>query len=99
MNVRAAMNYNLFVDQTGLTKYPKITDADKIKYCFLKKSNIMGDDVIAYLDPDFIKDAGLEPYLDYDRMWEDFFISPMKIMLEAVDYDLNENFAMEEWGF
>ena len=97
MNVRAAMNFNLFVDQTGLTKYPQILVSDKIKYIFLKKPNILGDDVIAFLDEDFIEDAGLTKYVDRERMWTDFFIAPMKIMLEAVGYDLDQNFAMEEW--
>jgi len=97
MNVRAAMNFNLFVQETGLTKYPQILDSDKIKYVFLKKPNTLGDDVVAFLDADFITDSGLEKYIDRERMWEDFFISPMKIMLEAVGYDLNQNFDMEEW--
>jgi len=99
MNVRAAMNYNIFLEKTGLTKYPKITDSDKVKYCFLKKPNILGDDVIAYLDSDFIKDSKLERYVDKERMWKDFFLSPMKLMLESVDYDIEQNFSMDEWGF
>jgi len=97
MNVRAAMNFNLFLEGTELTKYPKILVSDKIKYIFLKKPNILGDDVIAFLDEDFIEDAGLTKYVDRERMWEDFFISPMKIMLEAVGYELDQNFAMDEW--
>jgi DNA polymerase elongation subunit (family B) len=97
MNVRAAMNFNLFVETTGLTKYPQILVSDKIKYIFLKKPNILGDDVIAFLDEDFIEDSGLSKYVDKERMWTDFFIAPMKIMLEAVGYDLNQNFDMEEW--
>jgi len=97
MNVRAAMNFNNFIGNTGLTKYPKITDADKIKYIFLKKPNILGDDVIAFIDSQFIEDSGLMKFIDRERMWEDFFISPLKIMLEAVGYELDQNFEMDEW--
>jgi hypothetical protein len=97
MNVRAAKNYNEFLQRVDLPKYPAITDADKIKYIFLKKPNILGDDVIAFLDSDFLIDSGLAKYADYERMWDDFFISPMRIMLEAAGYELEQNFKMEEW--
>ncbi len=97
MNVRAAMNYNIFLERTGLSKYPKITDSDKIKYCILKKPNILGDDIIGFLDSDFITDSGLEKYVDRGKMWEDYFISPLNLMLEAVGYDMKQNFKLEEW--
>ena len=97
MNVRAGMNYNLYIEQEGLTNFPQITVDDKIKYCFLIRQNPLRDDVIGYLDDKFLIESGLIKYIDRDRMWEDFFISPMNIMLEAIEYDLDRNFDMDEW--
>jgi len=98
MNVRSAMNFNNFIDgKPELSKYPKIIDSDKIKYVFLKGRNPLGDDAIAYLDEDFLVDSGLDKYVDRERMWEDFFIAPLKIMLEAVGYELTQNFELDEW--
>lgn len=97
MNVRAAMNHNAWVDEKKLSSYAKITAEDKIKYCFLVHPNPLGDDVVGYIDEKFLVDAGLYKYVDKSRMWDNFFMSPLNIMLEAVQYDINTNFEIDEW--
>jgi len=57
----------------------------------------MGDDVIGFLDEQFLIDSNLMQFVDYERMWEGFFMSPLNIMLDAVKYDINTNFEVDEW--
>lgn len=97
MNVRAALNHNMWVEKNNMKSYQHLTADDKIKYCFLVHPNPLGDDVVGYLDGQFLEDAGLLKYVDRDEMWERFFMSPLNIMLEAVQYDINTNFEIDEW--
>lgn len=97
MNVRAAMNYNMFIEEHNMKSYPKLTTDDKIKYVFLTTPNTLGDDVVGFLDEQFIHDANLLRFVDKSRMWEGFFMSPLNIMLDAVEYDINTNFEVDEW--
>jgi len=97
MHVRAAFNHNLWAESRGLKSFQKLTADDKIKYVFLTLPNILGDDVIGFLDEKFLVDADLMRFVDRKRMWETFFMSPLNIMLDAVEYDINTNFEVDEW--
>jgi len=63
-----------------------ITDAEKIKFIYIKEPNPAHSHVIAFRDgiPEYFD---LEKYIDYDLQFEKTFIQPIKGILTAVNWD------------
>ncbi len=102
INVRAAINSNLYSKEKGLdTTFPQITAKDKVKYVFLKTPNEVGDEVIGFFDSRFLDKAGLTELVNKEHMFNLVFLQPLQLMLDAVQYNVNKNFTMEldEWDF
>jgi len=102
INARAALNSNIFAREQGIdSTFPQITAKDKIKYIFLKTPNIVGDDVIAFFDSRFLEKSGVDEMADREHMFETFFMQPLNLMLDAVQYNVKKNFEMDldAWDF
>ncbi len=90
IHVRAAKVMNQLVLQSGKeSDYPLVVNGDKIKYLFLKTPNPIKSDVIAFKDPRFISEFGLVKYVDFKRLFERTFISPVETLTEAIGWKLN----------
>lgn len=88
MHVKAALAYNHYIREYGLTKrYELIKPKGKIKYVLLMEPNPAGVNALAYIDkmPEEFKIA---KYIDKEAQFEKVFMSPLKIVLEAIDWDL-----------
>lgn len=102
---RAAILYNNFVMSNGLDKkYNLISPGDKIKRLYLKEPNKfmyykntkINSDTIGFIQDSFAENE-LREYVDYDKCFEKFFLSPLKIMTDALGYDLKQKTTIDEW--
>jgi len=93
---RAVILYNHYLKENKLEgKYTQINNGDKIKYVYLLR-NVMKENVIGYPNtfPDEIVDR---KYIDYDTQCLKTFIDPLNIMLDGVDWELNEKLKLDEF--
>lgn len=97
IQVRGALLYNHHVKMKGLeNKYQLLADADKIKFCYLKKQNPIHENVIscpAELPPEF----GLDKYIDYDLQFEKAFMDPIKSITNTLNWDLTNSATLEDF--
>ena len=86
MHVRGALMFNHQIKDKGLTnKYNLINPGEKIKYIHLKTPNPTGENVISFIS-EFPKELGLNPYIDYDTMYQKGFIDPLQGILDAIGW-------------
>ena len=95
---RASLVHNKLLKERGLElKYEEVKEGDKIKYVYLKLPNTVNANVIGYKDIEMLKELDLIKYLDYDEMFEKFFLQPMKTMMEVVGYTPERVSTVDEW--
>jgi len=76
-------------------KYEPIRNGDKIKFLYLKKPNPVYENVISF--PTFLPpEIGLDEYIDYDLQFEKAFISPIKKLLDAIGWEVEEKNSLED---
>jgi Kyanoviridae DNA polymerase len=86
INVRGAILFNRHLKNFGVeNKYQRIQDGDKTKYCYIKKPNPLGENVISCLVI-LPKEFGVHEYIDYDLQFEKTFLSPIKSILAAIGW-------------
>lgn len=97
IHVRGALNYNRFVEANGLDKkYAKVKSGDKIKLLHLKMPNPMRADVVAY--PDVLPtESGMYGYVNYDTQFEKAFVTPIKSILDAIGWKVEETVSLMDF--
>jgi DNA polymerase elongation subunit (family B) len=86
IHVRGALLFNHYVKEKKLTnKYSLINNGEKVKYIFLKKPNIIQENVISFIS-EFPKELGLDKYIDYELQFEKSFLDPLKSILDAIGW-------------
>ena len=97
IHIRGALLYNHYVKQHKLTnKYSFIQNGDKIKFCYLKKPNIIRENIISFIQ-DFPHEIGLDKYVDYDLQFEKAFLEPLKTILEAIGWNIEKTVNLESF--
>jgi DNA polymerase elongation subunit (family B) len=95
MQSRASLVYNRYIKEQKLDmKYPLIKDGEKIKVCYLKMPNPINENVIAFIQR-FPTDLGLGKFVDYDTQFEKTFISPLKAILDVIDWKTQETSTLD----
>ena len=81
IHCRGALLFNHYIKEKKLTnKYSLINNGEKIKFLYLKKPNIIQENVISFIQ-DFPHELGLDKYIDYDLQFEKSFVEPLKAIL------------------
>ena len=95
IHVRGALLFNHYIKEKKLThKYSLINNGEKIKFCYLKKPNIIHENVISFIQ-DFPKELGIEKYVDYDLQFNKSFLEPLKIILDAIGWSVEKTVNLE----
>lgn len=88
--VRGSILYNFMLNKTNTqNKYHKIKDGDKVKWAYLKVPNPIHENVIA--SPGALpEEFKLQNYVDYDLMFENTFINPIKHITKVINWDVEK---------
>ena len=95
IHIRGALLYNHYVRQQKLdNKYSLIQNGEKIKFCYLKKPNIIHENIISFIQ-DFPHETNLAKYIDYDLQFEKAFLEPLKAILDAIGWSVEKTVTLE----
>jgi DNA polymerase elongation subunit (family B) len=97
IHVRGALLFNHHIKKNKLTvKYSLIQNGEKIKFVYLKKPNIIYENVISFIQ-EFPKELGLDKYIDYDLQFEKAFLEPLKTILDAIEWKIQKTANLESF--
>jgi DNA polymerase elongation subunit (family B) len=95
IHCRGALLFNHYIKEKKLTnKYSLIKNGEKIKFCYLKKPNIIHENVISFIQ-EFPKELNLDKYIDYDLQFEKSFVEPLKAILDAIGWNVEKTVNLE----
>ena len=95
IHARGALLFNHYIEENNLNnKYSLIKNGEKIKFCYLQKPNIIHENVISFIQ-DFPRELGLDKYIDYDLQFEKSFLEPLKIILDAIGWNVEKTVNLE----
>jgi DNA polymerase elongation subunit (family B) len=95
IHIRGALLYNHYVKKHKLdNKYSLIQNGEKIKFCYLKKPNIIHENIISFIQ-DFPHEIGLDKYIDYDLQFDKAFLEPLRIILDAIGWNVEKTVNLE----
>lgn len=98
INSRAAIIYNKYLKDLGLTKYETIGNGDKIKYVYLKLPNPVKSNVIAF-PSEMPKEFKLEGFIDRDLQFQKAFLDPLTIILNTIGWSSEKRSTLENFFF
>ena len=97
IHVRGALLYNHYLKEKNITlRYSDIKEGEKIKFVYLKKPNVIRENVISFLDV-VPKEFGIHEYVDYDLMFEKVFLDPIEIMVQRLGWKVRQTASLEDF--
>ena len=97
IQVRGALLFNHYIKQKNLTnKYSLINNGEKVKFLFLKKPNIIQENVISFIQQ-FPTELGLDKYIDYELQFEKAFLDPLKTILNIIGWKEEKTVNLESF--
>ena len=97
IHIRGALLFNHYVKKNGLdNKYSLIQNGEKIKFCYLKKPNIIHENIISFIQ-DFPRELNLDKYIDYDIQFEKAFLEPLRIILNSIGWSTEKTVNLESF--
>ena len=95
IHVRGALLFNHYIKKENLTnKYSLIQNGEKIKFCYLKKPNLIHENVISFIQ-EFPKELRLNNYIDYDLQFEKAFLEPLKTILDSIGWSIEKTSTLD----
>ena len=95
IHCRGALLFNHYIKKKKLTnKYSLIANGEKIKFLYLKKPNLIQENVLSFIQ-DFPHELGLDKYIDYDLQFEKSFVEPLKAILDAIGWNVEKTVNLE----
>ena len=97
IHVRGALLFNHYVKEKKLNnKYSLIQNGEKIKFVYLKKPNPMHENIISFIQ-EFPKEFDIDKYIDYDLQFDKAFLEPLRIILDAIGWKVEETVSLESF--
>ena len=97
IHVRGALLFNHYIKQNKLSnKYSLIQNGEKIKFCYLKKPNIIHENVISFIQ-EFPKELNIDKYVDYDLQFEKSFHEPLKSILDSIGWEVEKTVNLDSF--
>lgn len=95
IHVKACLLYNQNLKIMQLhTKYPLISEGDKIKFVHLKNNNPSGQAVIGFVDV-LPKEFQLDDYVDRHRQFEKAFIDKLDIITSCIGWSVEKQARLD----
>ena len=95
IHARGALLYNHYIKNKKLdNKYSLINNGEKIKFCYLKKPNWIHENVISFIS-DFPSELDLDKHIDYELQFEKAFVEPVKVILDAIGWNVEKVVNLE----
>ena len=95
IHARGALLFNHYIKEKKLdNKYSLINNGEKIKFCYLKKANPIRENVISFIS-DFPRELGLDKYIDYGLQFQKAFLEPVKVILDAIGWNVEKTVNLE----
>jgi DNA polymerase elongation subunit (family B) len=99
IHIRGALLFNHYIKEKNLTnKYSLIGNGEKVKFIYLKKPNIIRENIISFIQ-DFPMELGLDKYIDYELQFEKSFLEPLKSILDAIGWNVEKTVNLELFFF
>jgi len=97
IHIRGALLFNHYIKEKNLNnKYSLIGNGEKVKFIYLKKPNIIQENIISFIQ-DFPKELGLDKYVDYELQFEKSFLEPLKSILDAIGWKIEKTVNLESF--
>ena len=97
IHVRGALLFNHYIKEAKLTnKYSLIQNGEKVKFIYLKKPNTIHENIISFIQ-EFPKELNLDKYIDYELQFEKAFLEPLKIILDAIEWNIEKTTSLENF--
>ena len=95
--VRAAHVFNMELKRLHLTtKYDPIHSGDKVKYCYLKMPNVLGNNVIGVKDV-LPEELGLDEFVDRKKMFQKTFLNTVDRILAPVGWKSKKEETLKDF--
>jgi len=95
IHIRGALLFNHYIKEKNLTnKYSLIGNGEKIKFIYLKKPNIIRENIISFIQ-DFPIELGLDKYIDYELQFEKSFLEPLKSILDSIGWAVEKTVNLD----
>ena len=97
VHIRGALLFNHYIKEKKLTnKYSLINNGEKVKFIYLKKPNIIRENIISFIQ-EFPKELDLDKYIDYDLQFEKAFLEPFRAILDAIGWKVEKTANLESF--
>jgi DNA polymerase elongation subunit (family B) len=97
IHVRGALLFNYYIKKNKLlNKYSIIKNGEKIKFIYLKKPNLINENVISFIS-EFPKELKLDKYINYELQFEKAFLDPLKSILDVIGWKIEHTTNLESF--
>jgi len=97
IHVRGALSYNNKIKQLKLQKkYELIKDGEKIRFSYLRMPNPLRDNVICAFST-IPSEFNLDAYIDYDVQFDKAFMSPLRAILDVINWHEEKQSTLEDF--
>ncbi len=93
IHVRGALVYNKQIEKLNLS-IEGIKNGSKVKFCYLKMPNPVMENVISF-NPFLPKEFGLHDHIDYEMQFNKTFKDPLKLVSDAINWELEHINSLE----
>ena len=95
IHVRGALLYNKQVEKLNLS-IEGIKNGSKVKFCYLKMPNPLMENVISF-NPFLPKEFGIHGHIDYEMQFNKTFKDPLKLVSDAINWELEHINSLEDF--
>ena len=86
IHVRGALLFNKLMKEKKLSM-EEIKNGSKVKFCYMKMPNPLMENIISF--PQFLpKEFDLDSHIDYDMQFNKTFKDPLKLVSDAINWEL-----------